>query len=135
AAFALVARHHVGFDLTRASDEMCKLSYIELLEAFDLAVDAIKQAAVADDAVLDGFAEAVAQLAFGQAGKGRRIDDDERRLMKRADEVFAERMIDARLAADRTVYLRQQGRRHLREAYAAQVSRRRKPCEIADHAA
>src|SRR5205085_93324 len=135
AAFAFVARHHVGFDLARARDEMCKLGYIELLEAVHLAVDALKQAAVADDAVLDGFAKAGAQLALRQAGKRRRVDDDKRRLMKRADEVFTERMIDTGFTADGTVYLCQQGGGHLREAYATLVGRRRKPTDVADHAA
>ena len=52
--------------------------------------------------------------------------------MKCADQVLAERMIDARLAADRAIYLSQQRRRHLNERYAAQVGGRDESCKVAD---
>src|SRR5205814_1501566 len=81
-----------GFDLTRAMDEMRQLIHVELFEALKLAADALEQAAVANDAVLDGFVESGAQFAFGQSLERRRIDDDKRRLMECANEVLAVRL-------------------------------------------
>ena len=55
--------------------------------------------------------------------------------MERADQVFPERMIDADLAADRAVHLRQQRRRHVGQRDAAEISRRGKACRVAEDAA
>ena len=55
--------------------------------------------------------------------------------MERADQVLAVRRIDAGLAADRGIDLRQQRGRHLHEIDAAPHDRRGKAGEIADHAA
>jgi hypothetical protein len=55
--------------------------------------------------------------------------------MKRADEVFAERMIDPDLAADRAVDLRHHSRRNLHETYSAKICCRSKPDKVADDAA
>ena len=44
-------------------------------------------------------------------------------------------MVDADLAADRAVHLRQQRRRHLHDRDAAQVGGRGEPGDVADHAA
>jgi hypothetical protein len=57
------------------------------------------------------------------------------RLVERADHVLAERMIDARLAADRRIDLRQQRRGHLDERHAAHVAGGRETGHVADHAA
>ena len=59
----------------------------------------------------------------------------EHRLMKRAEQVLALRRIDAGLAADGGIHLRQQRGRHLHEIDAAAQDRRRETGEIADHAA
>lgn len=47
--------------------------------------------------------------------------------MERADEVFTERQIDTRFAADTGIYLRQKGRRHLHEINAARNVAAAKP--------
>ena len=47
---------------------------------------------------------------------------------------FAQRMVDAHLAADRTVHLREEGRRHLRQGQAAQERRRGKAGRVPQHA-
>jgi hypothetical protein len=63
------------------------------------------------------------------------IGDHQHRLMERAEQVLALRRVDAGLAADRGIDLRQQRGRHLHEIDAAAQDRRRKAGEIADHAA
>ena len=57
------------------------------------------------------------------------------RLIERADQVLAERVVDADLAADRAVHLREQRRRHVHERDAAQVGRGGEPGHVADDAA
>ena len=78
------------------------------------------------------FVEARAELAARQRREQRRIDDDQRRRMKRADQVLALRMVDADLAADRAVDLREQRRRHLDDGDAAQVRRRGEAGDVAE---
>ena len=85
--------------------------------------------------VLDHFVQPGAELAPRQRAEHRRIDDDGVRLVEGADQVLAERMVDADLAADRAVHLRQQRRRHVHERDAAQVGRRGEARHVADDAA
>ena len=58
-----------------------------------------------------------------------------RGLVERADQVLAERMVDADLAADGAVDLREQRRRHVDERDAAQVGGRGESGHVADDAA
>ena len=82
-----------------------------------------KNVGVADRAVLDHFGEPGAQLAVGQRRQAIGVDQHGARLVERADHVLAERMVDAGLAADRRVDLREQRGRHLHERHAALVDR------------
>ena len=66
------------------------------------------------------------QLAVRQGREHIGIGDDRARLIKGADEILAAGMIDAGLAADRGVHLREQRRRHLHIADAALVAGGRK---------
>ena len=95
----------------------------------------IEQRPAGDHAVLDDLVEAGAELAARQRGEQLRIDRHRQGLMKRADQVLAERVVDADLAADRAVHLRQQRRRHLHDRDAAQERRGRKAGDVADHPA
>ena len=101
----------------------------------DVAPDAIEQIAARGHAVLDDFVQAGAELAARQRFEQRRIDGDERRMVEGADQVLAERVIDAHLAADRAVDLREQRGRDLDQPDAAQVRGRDEPRHVADDAA
>ena len=94
-----------------------------------------KNARVADRAVLDHLGEARGELAVGQRAQAVGVDQHGARLVERADHVLAERMVDAGLAADRRVDLREQRRRHLHERHAALVDRGGEAGEVADDAA
>ena len=59
------------------------------------------------------------------------IGQHQARLVEGADQVLAPRRIDRRLAADRGIHLRQQGRRNLNEVDAAHVERRRQAGQVA----
>ena len=71
----------------------------------------------------DHLVEAGPELAPRQRRDQQRIDDHQPRLVERADQVLAERVIHADLAADGAVDLRQQRRRHVHDVDAAQVRR------------
>ena len=103
--------------------------------ALMLSGETIEQRAAGDHAVLDDFVQAGSELAPRQRLQQLRIDHDDRRLVKRADQVLAERVVDADLAADRAVHLREQRRRHVGERDAAQEGGGREPGRVADHAA
>ena len=103
--------------------------------AFGLARDPIEQLAAGDHAVLHHLVQARSELAPGQRAQQQRIDDHDRRLMKGADQVLAERQVHADLAADRAVHLREKRRRDLHERDAAQERGGRKARGVADDAA
>ncbi len=94
-----------------------------------------KNAGVAEQAVFGDLGIAGAEFARRQRVEQRRVGDHQDRLMKGADQVLAVPRIDAGLAADRGVDLRQQRRRHLHEIDAAAHARRGEAGEIADDAA
>ena len=104
-------------------------------DRFALGRDAVEQRRARRHPVFDHFVEAGAELAAGQRAEHRRIDDDRVRLIEGADQVLAERVVHADLAADRAVHLREQRRRHVDERDAAQVGRRREAGHVADDAA
>ena len=90
---------------------------------------------VAEHAVFGDFGIAGAELARRQRVEHRGVGDDQHRLMERAEQILALRRVDAGLAADGGIDLRQQRGRHLHEIDAAAQDRRGKAGEIADHAA
>ena len=90
---------------------------------------------VAEHAIFRDFGISGAELARRQRVERRRIGDHQHRLMKRAEQVLALRRVDAGLAADRRIHLRQKRGRHLHEIDPAAQHRSGKAREIADHAA
>src|SRR5215208_1940031 len=95
ATFALVLRHNVGLDAARFDNGRTEHSGITGEDGFRLAPDPLEQAAARDHSVLDDLVQARAELASWQRGEQRRINRDERRLVKGNDEVLAEREVDA----------------------------------------
>ena len=90
---------------------------------------------VGNVAVLDDFGHAVRKCAVRQGSEHVRVDEDEPRLIERADEVFALGQINAGLAADRGIHLREQRGRDLAQRHTAQEGRRRKAGDVADNTA
>ena len=86
-------------------------------------LDAREKIGVAEQAVFDDFGQARSIFPRGQSRQRRQIAHDRARRMKRADQVFAARMIDAGFASDRGIGLGQQCRRNLRHGDSAQASR------------
>ena len=90
---------------------------------------------IVDQPVLRDLGIARQQLAPGQGVEHLGVGQHQPRLVEGADQVLAMARVDAGLAADRGIDLRQQGGRHLDEVDAAQQRRGGKAGEIADHAA
>src|SRR5437763_2475335 len=95
----------------------------------------LEQLAIADGTLLDRFTPTSSQFAWWQRTQRVGIDENQPGLMKCTDQILSSGQVHARLSANRRIELRKQGRRHLNECDAAQVSRRCEPREITDHAA
>ena len=94
-----------------------------------------KQVRVEQHGRLQRLGAAVAQDGGRQRVQQLRVAHDGGGLMERADEVFALRQVDSRLAADGRIHHGKQRRRHLHQTDAAQPCRGRKARQIADDAA
>ena len=101
----------------------------------DVLLDPVEEGGVEDGAVLDHFGQAGRQLARRAASPACRIGQHRARLVEGADHVLAQRVVDAGLAADRGIDLRQQRGRHLHEGHAAHVAGGGEAGHVADHAA
>ena len=94
-----------------------------------------KKASVAEQTVLRDLRIAGAHFARRKRRQNVGVGQHEARLMESADQVLALRRVDARLAADGAVNLRQQRGRDLHEADAAAKDGGGEAREVADDAA
>ena len=90
---------------------------------------------VGNVAVLNDLGHAVRKGAVRQGSEHVRVDEHEPRLIERADEVFALGQINAGLAANRGIHLREQRGRDLAQRHTAQEGRRGKAGDVADNTA
>ena len=134
-ALAFVLGHHLRLDAAGVGDDRGQRVRLAPDDGGQIARHPLEEAAVGDHAVLDHLVETGPELAAGQGAQHVRVGEDRERLVERADQVLAERMVDADLAADGTVDLREQRSRHVRQGDAPQVGRRRETHHVADHAA
>ena len=135
AGFHLVARNDRRLGADARLDRRRQRRAIVAEDALPIGLEPGKKLRVAEKPVLGDFGIPGPHLAWGQRRQHGGIGDDEARLMKDADQVFALRRVDAGFAADGTVDLREQRRRDLNEAHAATQDARRKTGKIADDAA
>jgi len=131
ALFALIAPNDARLDLAGARDRVRKRLLIQCQQRRQLAHRALEVIVIGQKAMLEHFRQPCRQLARRQAAQHRRVGHDHRRLVKSADQVLAGRMVDAGLAADRGIDLRQQRGRHLHHAHAAHEYRRGKAGDVA----
>src|SRR5262249_60297120 len=88
-----------------------------------------------DAAVLDDLRETGDELATRQRRQRIDVGKDEARLVERADQVLASRVVDARLAADGSIHLRQQRGGEVDDRQATQQRGRGEAAEVTDDAA
>ena len=135
ARLALVLPHHPGLDFTTALHRVHQGLRIARHQGVDVGLNPVQKHHVGNRSVFDDFSQARTHLARGQCLQAAQVADHARRLVKRANHVFAQGMVDSRFAADRRVHLRQQGGGHLHKGHAAHVASRRKAGHVAHHAA
>jgi hypothetical protein len=135
ASLALVLFHYSGLQRTTACDQMFEFLRFEAFQSIDFTRDPTKQLTVQDDSILDRLVETALRLAGRKRAEHVRVNQDKSRLMERSYEVLAERVIDAGLSADRTVYLCQQGSRNLDQTKPAKIGSGNEPGEITNDAA
>ncbi len=135
ARLALVAADHAGLDLAGAADRARQRRRLARAQRRQVADHIVEVRGIGKQPVLEDLRQPGRQFARGQRLQHIGVRHDDARLVERPDQVLAARMIDAGLAADRRVDLREQRRRHLDDADAAHVDRRGEAREVADHAA
>src|SRR5262249_29525626 len=132
---AFVAGHHGRLLPAGGRDHSYQEVAIEPQQVVQTGLDVGEQIRVADDAVLDDLRETGDELATRQRRQRIDVGEDEARLVERADQVLASRVVDARLAADSGIYLRQQRGGEVDNRQATQQRGRGEAAEVTDDAA
>ena len=100
ARFAFVRAYDLSLDFAGTLDDVRQRLQVAPKNFIGIVFKIRKKFFVADDAVLDDFAESRLDFAFRQRRKALQIDKHRAGLVKRADKIFAKRVIDGSLAAD-----------------------------------
>src|SRR5882724_2845131 len=91
----------------------------------------IEQLSITGRPLFDRFAPTRRQFTLSQRLQSVSVDQHQARLMKSSHQIFSSGGVEAGLATNRSIDLRQQGGRHLDESDAAQIRRRREARQIA----
>jgi len=132
---ALVAGDDGGLDPDVSLEQLGQAVDAPFAEVVGSLFVPIEESGVANDGVLDGLSQAGAEVAFAERGQDGRVDQDEARLVKRADQVLAARVVDRGLAADAGVHVGLDGGGALGKRDAAHPCGSHEAGEVADHAA
>ena len=134
ALLGLVGDHHARLGRAACRDRLAS----RRAAGKDLAparFEKIEKIPVVDQAIFDHFGVAGAKLPLAQRVETAGIGKDEGWLVERADQVLAVRRVDAGLAADAGIDLRQERGGNLNEAHAAAQRGGAKAGQVADHPA
>jgi len=132
AGFAFIFGDDGGLDGDRAGDQVGRGEGRAIDGGcFEVADEGL----VEDEAVLEEFGPAVAELAVGEGAEEEGVDDDGARLREGADEVLAAGVVDAGFAADGSVGHGEEGGGRVEEGDAAEDGGCGEPGEVGDDAA
>ena len=109
ACLVLVGFHHAGLDGDVACDQIGRNLAATGVQGREI----VEHRRIANHRMFDRFGESLAKLAVRQRAECFRIDENQTRLMKDADEVFTFAHIHTGFAADRGIDLSNDGRRYL----------------------
>src|SRR6185295_15596580 len=101
----LVGGDDVALDAAALGDHRDQDIRVAAEQRLEAAAHAVEQSAARRHAVLDDLVEARAELAAWQRDEDLRIDHDVARLVKRADQVLAGRVVYADLSPDCAIHL------------------------------
>ena len=135
AGFSFVARYDAGFGFAATGDRAGELGTVSGHHPAAVGFEPFEQRPVAEQTVFHHLGVAGAQLAGRQRVEQRGVGEYRHGLMKRADQVLAERRIDAGLAADRAIHLGKQGGRDLDQRNPATQDCGSEAGQVTDHAA
>src|SRR5258706_7094291 len=94
-----------------------------------------KERGIENQAVLDDLRKTGAELAIRQRFQSIRVRQHQLRLIKRANHVFAARVIDGRLTAHRGIHLSKQGGWNLNKGNSPLIGGGCESRDVADHTA
>ncbi len=142
ARLSLVLRDHGGLQGHVPMDAIRGCRFLKITETSDIALQKRHQISPLtprrrglDDGMLDHFRPTGGEVPDGQRAEKLRIDNDQRWLIKSPDQILANLMVDAGLAADAAVHHGQQAGRDLDQSKTAETGGRDEPGEVSDHPA
>ena len=101
ALFTLVLADHPGLDLAAALDGIRQGRFVARQQVVEMGFDPAEKGFIGNRAVLDHLGQPGRQLALRQGVERVQIGNHTGRLVKRANHVLAQWMVDRRLATDR----------------------------------
>jgi hypothetical protein len=132
---ALITSDDLGLYLARPMDYMRKGRRIASKQPVHMRFEPREKSSVADQPVFDDLSEPGTQLTRRQARQRARVCQNQDRLVERADEILAARVVHSCFATHRRIHLREEGRRYLHERNAALITGRSETGHIANDTA
>src|ERR1051326_8686868 len=134
-AFFFICCHDLGFDLATPGHHLLKGLRILFEQLGEVSFQSAEKGRVVNDSVFNYFSQSRAEFTPWERAQGLRITKHDLRLIKCAHQIFSSLEIYPDFAADRTIHLREERRRHLHKIYSTQVSRRHEASQIAHYPA
>jgi hypothetical protein len=134
AGFVFVAGNDGGFDADGGENDALQESRIAMGDRSQVAGEEREQGGIADEGALDTFGEAGAEFSRGESGEGGGVGEDGARRMDAAEEIFSFGKIDAGLATDGGVNLREECSGEGYVVHAALIDGGEKSGEVGDDA-
>src|SRR5882762_9775128 len=135
AGFAFIAADDTRFDLDVLRDEPAECRAITTQDTFQVLLKHREHGCVRNNGVLDDFGEAAAEFAVWEGAQQFWVGEHQARRVECTDEIFPFGEIHPSFAADRTVHLRDDSRRHVYQSDATQKGCRDESGNVADDSA
>ena len=133
ARFALVLLDNPRLEAAALRDYMREYVRSQASDFRGVVLDEAKQSCIADCGGLDDLGHAVVEVARRQRSQRLRVRQDRDGLMERPEQVFPFPEVDAGLAADARIHLRDKGGWYLNVVHPSHVGGGQEAGDIADH--
>ena len=135
ARLLFVLRHHFRLDLAGPDDEVLHRLGLNRKDRIAMRLQIGEKGLVRNHAVFHDLAEPRGKLPLRQRSQAGKVDENAFRLVKGADQILAEAMVDRHFPADAGIHLRQEAGRHLHKRNATHIRRGDEARQISNHAA